>query len=172
RNWAPGVRFSRRGARGRADIIEPMSRRALSLALLLVLALSAGRAEPEAVEPAGVPPETAAALDAAARDAVKAGEIPGAVVLVGRGDQVLYRVATGSSALVPVIEPMTVDTIFDVASLTKVLATAPAVLSLWEQGRGGPDAPPRGYLQGFSGSAFPAGTLRRLPTPPAGPGPL
>src|SRR5262249_57174825 len=119
RNWAPGVRFSRRGARGRADIIEPMSRRALSLALLLVLALSAGRAEPEAVEPAGLPPQAAAALDAAARDAVKAGEIPGAVVLVGRGDQVLYRVATGSGAPGPGVGPRAVGPDFDVAPRTQ-----------------------------------------------------
>src|SRR5262249_16999647 len=69
-------------------------------------------------------------LDRAARDAVAAGDTPGEVILVGQGDRVLYRKAVGSRALVPATEPMTTDTIFDIASLTKVIATAPAILAL------------------------------------------
>src|SRR3979411_1486939 len=62
-------------------------------------------------------------------------ELPGAVVLVGRGDAVLYRRAFGRRAVLPVPEPMTEDTIFDLASLTKVVATTTSVMRLVEEGR-------------------------------------
>src|SRR5262245_65538972 len=107
-------------------------------------------------------------IDAAISDAVAARDIPGAVVLVGQGDRVLYRSAMGSRALVPAVEPMTVDTIFDLASLTKVVATMPSVLLLWEQGRIDLDAPLGRYLKEFTASAFQGVTVRRLLTHSAG----
>src|SRR5262245_64617720 len=55
-------------------------------------------------------------------------QLPGAVVLVGRGDAVLYRHAFGQRAVAPGPEPMTEDTIFDLASLTKVVATTTSVM--------------------------------------------
>jgi CubicO group peptidase (beta-lactamase class C family) len=57
-------------------------------------------------------------VDAAATDAIASGEIPGVVVLVGRGDDVLFHRAWGSRAVVPQPLPMRPDTIFDIASLT------------------------------------------------------
>ena len=51
------------------------------------------------------------------------GLIPGAVLIVGHNGKILHRKAYGERALVPAREPMTVDTIFDAASLTKVIAT-------------------------------------------------
>lgn len=71
----------------------------------------------------------------AVEEAIAAGETPGAVVLVGRGDEVLYFEAFGHRALVPDAEPMTRDTVFDLASLTKVVATTTSVMQLVEQGR-------------------------------------
>jgi uncharacterized protein YbbC (DUF1343 family)/CubicO group peptidase (beta-lactamase class C family) len=62
-------------------------------------------------------------------------ELPGAVVLVGRADRVLYHAAFGNRAVAPAVEPMSEDTIFDVASLTKVVATTTSVMQLIEQGR-------------------------------------
>jgi uncharacterized protein YbbC (DUF1343 family)/CubicO group peptidase (beta-lactamase class C family) len=62
-------------------------------------------------------------------------ELPGAVVLVGRGDAIVYRQAFGQRAVAPSPEPMTEDTIFDLASLTKVVATTTSVMKLLEQGR-------------------------------------
>jgi uncharacterized protein YbbC (DUF1343 family)/CubicO group peptidase (beta-lactamase class C family) len=62
-------------------------------------------------------------------------DLPGAVVLVGRGDTVVYRRAFGQRAVGPPAEPMTEDTIFDVASLTKVVATTTSVMKLMEEGR-------------------------------------
>jgi uncharacterized protein YbbC (DUF1343 family)/CubicO group peptidase (beta-lactamase class C family) len=62
-------------------------------------------------------------------------KLPGAVVLVGRGDRVLWQRAIGKRALEPASEPMTADTIFDLASLTKVVATTTSVMKLVEDGR-------------------------------------
>ena len=77
----------------------------------------------------------AAAMDSVINDAVSTAEIPGAVVAVGHNGRIVYEKAYGSRALIPVREPMTVDTIFDAASLTKVIATTSSVMKLLEQGR-------------------------------------
>lgn len=74
-------------------------------------------------------------IDAVVADAIKARQLPGAVVVVGRGDQIAFRKAYGQRAIQPSAEPMTLDTIFDLASLTKVVATTPSVMMLVEQGR-------------------------------------
>jgi len=67
--------------------------------------------------------------------AISEKKLPGAVVLIGRGDRVLYQRAIGNRALVPAAEPMTLDTIFDLASLTKVVATTTSVMILLEEGK-------------------------------------
>jgi CubicO group peptidase (beta-lactamase class C family) len=69
------------------------------------------------------------------RDEIARGHIPGAVVLIGQGHDVLYRQAFGVRTVTPRTAPMTVETIFDLASLTKVVATTTAVMQLVEQGR-------------------------------------
>ena len=74
-------------------------------------------------------------IDRLMEEAITATLTPGAVVLIGRGDEVLYEKAYGRRALVTAVEPMTTDTIFDLASLTKVVATTTAVMRLIEQGR-------------------------------------
>ena len=66
---------------------------------------------------------------------IKDKKLPGAVVLVGRRDRIAYQKAFGNRALVPAPEPMTADTIFDLASLTKVVATTTSVLMLIEDGK-------------------------------------
>lgn len=107
-------------------------------------------------------------LDRAARDAVAAGDTPGEVILVGQGDRVLYRKAVGSRAVTPAVEPMTTDTIFDIASLTKVIATAPAVLALVDDGKLDLDAPLGRYLKEFQAPHLSWLTLRRVLTHTAG----
>src|SRR5690349_9305909 len=62
-------------------------------------------------------------------------KLPGAVILIGRGERVLYQKAIGHRAVDPSLEPMTLDTIFDLASLTKVVATTPSIMKLVEDGR-------------------------------------
>jgi uncharacterized protein YbbC (DUF1343 family)/CubicO group peptidase (beta-lactamase class C family) len=83
----------------------------------------------------GFDPARLARLDAVIHDAIAARELPGAVVVVGRGDRVVLSKAWGDRALVPAREGMTLDTVFDLASLTKVVATTPAVMKLVEDGR-------------------------------------
>src|SRR5439155_22016346 len=77
----------------------------------------------------------AAALDDAIEYAIRENQIPGAVLLIGHNGEVVYRKAYGDRALTPALEPMTVDTIFDCASLTKVVATTSALMKLLEQGK-------------------------------------
>lgn len=62
-------------------------------------------------------------------------KLPGAVVLIGHKGKIVYRKAFGNRALVPTVEKMTVDTIFDAASLTKPIATGTSVMLLVEQGK-------------------------------------
>src|ERR1700676_4644603 len=75
------------------------------------------------------------ALDAAIDQAVRDGLIPGAVLVVGRDGKILHRKAYGQRSLVPEREPMTIDTMFDAASLTKVVATTPSLMKLFEEGK-------------------------------------
>src|ERR1035441_7226698 len=74
-------------------------------------------------------------LDQTVEQAIQEGRIPGAVLLIGHNGQIVHRKAYGKRALVPAPEPMTVDTIFDLASLTKVVATTSSLMKLFEEGR-------------------------------------
>ncbi len=91
----------------------------------------------------------AADLDAAINQAIREDKIPGAVVLVGHNGQVVYRKAYGFRAMLPVKEPMTADTIFDIASLTKIVATTSGMMKLFDQGRVRIDDPVIRYLPEF-----------------------
>ena len=73
-------------------------------------------------------------LRAVVSKAVAKGNPPGAVLWFESGDKKMTMVE-GQHALVPAKEPMTEDTVFDAASLTKVMATLPSVLILMEQGK-------------------------------------
>src|SRR6202034_3135331 len=105
----------------------------------------------------------AADLDAAINQAIREDKIPGAVVLVGHNGQVVYRKAYGFRALLPVKEPMTAGTIFDIASLTKIVATTSGMMKLFEQGRVRIDDPVTAYLPEFQGGRS-AITIRDLMT--------
>jgi len=82
-----------------------------------------------------VAPNRLAVLDSIIQDAIHSGQIPGAVVLIGHNGKVIYRKSFGNRSLEPRREPMTLDTVFDVASLTKVVATTTAVMQLFELGK-------------------------------------
>ena len=69
-------------------------------------------------------------VDNAFEEAVIQGVFPGAVLLVGKGDEIVYEHAFGSRSLVPTISPMHTSTIFDLASLTKPLATTVVMMLL------------------------------------------
>src|SRR5256714_4255723 len=99
---------------------------------LQTLALPLPVARPESV---GMSSERLARMDAVIEQAIARHETPGAVVLAARQGRVVWRKAYGSRALVPAKERMTTDTIFDIASLTKILATATSVMILIERGQ-------------------------------------
>ncbi len=96
--------------------------------------------------------------------AVADGNIPGGVVLVGHNGKVVYRKAFGSRALEPTREPMTVDTIFDLASLTKCIATATSMMKLIEDGRVRLNDPVAAYLPEFAQNGKQDITIRELMT--------
>jgi uncharacterized protein YbbC (DUF1343 family)/CubicO group peptidase (beta-lactamase class C family) len=90
------------------------------------------------------------ALDSVIQTAVQNRDIPGAVLLVGHDGQVVYRKAFGERSLEPTRSAMTADTIFDLASLTKVIATTTAVMQLVEQGRIRLNDPVTKYIPEFA----------------------
>lgn len=113
-------------------------RRYLAASLLLLsliaqtLAANLPVAAPAAV---GMSAERLAELDKTIEQSIARSEMPGAVVLVARRGRVVWRKAFGARAVAPKREAMTVDTIFDVASLTKVVATATSMMILIERGQ-------------------------------------
>ena len=74
-------------------------------------------------------------IDDLVEEAIRQKRLPGAVILVGQHERILYRKAFGHRALVPDPEPMTIDTVFDLASLTKVVATTTSIMQLVDTGR-------------------------------------
>jgi CubicO group peptidase (beta-lactamase class C family) len=108
-----------------------------------------------------------AAMDAAINQAIANHNCPGGVLWLESSGSA-YHKAFGSRALVPAREAMTEDTIFDVASLTKVVATTPAVLLLVERGQIDLDAPVQRCIPEFSGAGKEAITVRELLTHTSG----
>jgi uncharacterized protein YbbC (DUF1343 family) len=105
-----------------------------------------------------------AAVDAVIQQAISEGQIPGAVLIVGHDGQVVYRKAYGLRALEPQREGMTLDTVFDLASLTKVIATTTAVMRLVEQGKVRLNDPVAKYLPEFAQNGKEDITVRQLLT--------
>ncbi len=103
-----------------------------------------------------------AVLDAIVNDAIAQQQIPGAVLVVGHDGQVVYRKAYGNRALEPRREAMTLDTVFDCASLTKVVATTTAIMQLWEQGKFRMSDPVEKYLPEFGQNGKQDITIREL----------
>lgn len=103
-------------------------------------------------------------VDKIIESAIREGTIPGAVLVVGHDDQVIYRKAYGERALEPRREAMTVDTIFDVASLTKVIVTTTAVMQLVERGEVRLNDPVAKYLPEFAQNGKEDITVRQLLT--------
>lgn len=130
----------------------------MTLLLLLPSVSSAAEAKPARA------PNRLTVLDTVVQDAIHAGQIPGAVVLVWHNGQVLYRKAFGYRALEPRRELMTVDTVFDLASLTKVVATTTAVMQLVEKGEVRLNDPVAKYIPEFSQNGKEDVTVRELLT--------
>ena len=134
------------------------------VALGLLLCLAACKTAPPAPT-AGTPfyPAKLAEMDNAITGAIADKKCPGGVLWLERRG-VSYHKAYGNRALVPATEPMTEDTIFDAASLTKVVACTPAVMLLVERGQVSLDERVQTYLPEFKGDNKETITVRQLMT--------
>lgn len=116
-------------------------------------------ATPEEVGMAG---PIAPAIDQEIEKALAEKKMPGCVVVVVRHGKIVYEKAHGNRRIVPNVEPMTVDTVFDMASLTKPISTATSVMQLVEQGKVDLDQPVSKYLPEFQGHGKEDITVRQL----------
>ncbi|MFZ5448257.1 MAG: exo-beta-N-acetylmuramidase NamZ domain-containing protein [Thermodesulfobacteriota bacterium] len=131
---------------------------------------------PPAPAPPEAPPPAISEIDSprfarisqVAQREIAAGHVPGAVILVGHQGRIVYRKAFGLRAVEPVPQPMTVDTIFDLASLTKVVATTMAIMKLADQGCLKLDAPVATYWPAFAANGKGSITIRQLMTHSSG----
>jgi len=112
-------------------------------------------------------PDKLAAMDAAIDQALSEKRMQGAVLWLERNG-VVYRKAFGVRAAEQTVEVMTEDTIFDVASLTKVIATTPAILLLVQKGAVEIDAPVQTYIEEFRRDGKEKVTIRHLLTHTSG----
>jgi CubicO group peptidase (beta-lactamase class C family) len=111
--------------------------------------------------------EKLAEMDAAINEAIADHKCPGGVLWLEH-DGAVYKKAYGHRALVPAEEPMTEDTIFDAASLTKVTATTPAMMLLIERGQVKLDESVHVYIPEFTGEGRESITVRQLMTHTSG----
>lgn len=102
-------------------------------------------------------------IDSAVQDGIRRGIYPGAVVVIGRHDSLMYARGYGHftwSMSSPVPDPD--STLWDVASITKVVSTASIAMRLVDRGKLDLDAPVRRYLPRFAGGLKNAVTVRML----------
>lgn len=105
-----------------------------------------------------------AQIDAAIAEEISNKRLPGAVVIVGRKGRLAWRKAYGARALEPASETMTLDTIFDLASLTKVVATATSIMILVERGKVRLNDPVSVYIPELKGEGRERITVEQLLT--------
>jgi uncharacterized protein YbbC (DUF1343 family)/CubicO group peptidase (beta-lactamase class C family) len=128
------------------------------LVAFLIL-LCAAKAQPNRKAGSGFSP-----IDQIIQRGIAERKFPGAVVIIGHHGRVVFHRAYGNRLLEPAPEAMTEDTIFDAASLTKVLVTAPAVMQLYQQGRFRLNDPVARYLPEFAANGKQDITIRQLLT--------
>jgi uncharacterized protein YbbC (DUF1343 family)/CubicO group peptidase (beta-lactamase class C family) len=135
-------------------------------------AASAPATTPQAAPTPSAPPPPAsreeqswfAPLDDVLKNAIAAGNAPGAVLMVAHNGLTVYRKAYGNRTVGPKPEPMTVDTVFDVASLTKVIATTTCVMRLEQLGQIKLNDPVAKYIPDFAQNGKEDVTIRMLLT--------
>jgi uncharacterized protein YbbC (DUF1343 family)/CubicO group peptidase (beta-lactamase class C family) len=141
-----------------------------SIALLLALAIQTFAINLPTAAPAtvGMSARQLASIDGVVAESIAKHELPGAVVLVARRGRVVWRKAYGSRAVLPEREAMTSDTIFDLASLTKIVATATSIMKLVERGQVRLSDPVSLYLPELKGESRDRITIEQLLTHRAG----
>jgi len=118
-------------------------------------------ADPEAV---GMSAARLAEIDRVVAQGLDAGQMPGCVVLIARGGRIAFLKAYGNRWVDPERRPMTTDTVFDLASLTKPIATASSIMLLCQQGRLRLDDRVSRHLGEFAGGGKEAITVYQLLT--------
>jgi uncharacterized protein YbbC (DUF1343 family)/CubicO group peptidase (beta-lactamase class C family) len=156
---------------------EPvMIRRLASCLILSAVLVFAGCRHPSgpSASPGGVPaaaapldPARFPAIDAAIERFIADGKMPGATFWLGHGGASYHR-AYGQKSIAPTREPMAEETVFDVASLTKVVATTPSIMVLVERGQIEVDAPVSRYIPEFQGGGKDSITILHLMTHTSG----
>jgi uncharacterized protein YbbC (DUF1343 family)/CubicO group peptidase (beta-lactamase class C family) len=142
-------------------IRRSLKRWACHLVFVPCFVLLAAQAKPQHNSDA---PRLRALLDPIMEKAVADGNIPGGVLLIGHHGHVIYRRAFGSRSLEPLREPMTIDTIFDLASLTKCIATTTSIMKLVQEGRVRLNDSAAAYLPQFAQNGKQDITIRELLT--------
>ena len=133
--------------------------------LLTCLALNGCQSVPPPHRITAENPALLTGIATIAQDEIARGDIPGAVIEIGHRGRIAYRAAFGYSADAAPLRP---DGIFDLASLTKVVATAPAIMQLQEQGRLRLDEPVAAYWPAFAANGKGQITIRQLLTHTSG----
>ncbi|MES2220821.1 MAG: serine hydrolase [Acidobacteriota bacterium] len=110
------------------------------------------------------PPPDFSNIDRIMDAALKAKTVPGAVVFIGHDGHVVFHKAYGNRSTIPAPNAMTEDTIFDMASLTKVIATTTAAMELYQQGRFRLNDPISKYLPEFATNGKKDITIRQIMT--------
>src|SRR5947199_597277 len=118
---------------------------------------------PPAATP-GKPDPKFAPVNALVREVVTSQGVTGAVLLIGHNGKIVHEQAFGLRTVSPRPEPMTTDTIFDLASLTKVVATAPSVMRLVQYGQIRTSDPVSRYVPEFAANGKQSITIRELLT--------
>lgn len=111
---------------------------------------------------AGLNGEKLVEIDGLVATAIAEKKMPGCVILIGRPDGIVLLKAYGDKRLEPEREAMTTDTVFDLASLTKPLATATSIMKLVEQGKLSVDDPVSKYIPEFAAEGKELITIKDL----------
>jgi uncharacterized protein YbbC (DUF1343 family) len=119
-------------------------------------------------ETVGMLSERLQAIEEVVHDGLQRDNMPGCVVVVGRREGIVFRKAFGHRQLRPETVEMTLDTVFDLASLTKPIATASSVMVLIQQGQIDPKAPVATYLPEFAANGKDGVTVQHLLTHTSG----
>src|SRR5215470_9545199 len=145
--------------------MRPRIRRILKPIFVLLLAQSVWAQLPVArPESVSVSSERLGQMDAVIAAEIGEKHLPGAVVIVGRKGRVVWRKSYGLRAVEPAQETMTTDTIFDLASLTKVVATATSIMILVERGKVRLSDPVSVYIPELKGEGRERITIEQLLT--------
>jgi len=123
---------------------------------------TANRLPHAAPEKTGMRPESLDAIDDLIEQAMKESKMPGAVVTIGHRGSIVFQKAYGNRRFVPEPEPMQIDTVFDLASLTKPIATATSIMHLVDTGKISIDDRVADHLPAFASEGKQDVTIKQL----------